>query len=644
MNRKYRVLFITIIFYFLFETPLLSQTIIQGSVTEILKNVEITPSDIININIEINGTIHYYTIIKQGEFKFTTKEKVSDDDQVLLSVQSKIYVQVDYYNSHFWRELKNQRIVIHLKKNISIPVTIAHYKKPASGYPPQFNFNYSPNIEININIQGVQSIVNGINKIELQKSNPIEQNFSMDSKRIADNIKNSISEDEFGQNINNTVSLIELFDKHRMILDSLNALKDLLAQYDKYLQENNRKFSKRLDSLESIINSVAFWGEKINNTEPLIKDSLIKYHVSEEGKMTYSGKSLIEAGYEDIIFPPKEGISRYYKNDTKKYGFINVKTKESISSEQYDYAEDFNDGLALISNKSKYDFIDHSGRLAFHSNAPGHYDYDLNFLKAISFKSGRALVYDMDSSWYFIDTINEKVSREIEKINFVPKEISDARWDININYVWIKYGYYSNTERNFLINKSGKRVSKLYHNIIGFNDSLVCIVNEDYRWTIIDSTMTDLLRYMPYPLDSIFQINDYLFSIRKFGNKNLGIISCVTKIESDIKTGARPFGIIDADFKYSHIIPAFDNIAIVEDTLGRYGVIKILTSKKEIDKNQRENILRIIQNRFDSITLDERTNQFHVMIDNLSWVVNSNGTIDDDHSESSTEKYKKFNH
>ena len=640
MNKTYGILFI-IIFYCLRTAPLYSQTIFRGSVREIRNGVKNIPRDSLNVNLEINDASHFYETVRQGEFKFSLDKKIYDNDRLRLTIDSTLYKQTNYLAPHLWKELNNynSRIVIHIQKKISIPISRANYKKSKATHPPEFTFIYAPKLEVNINVNGMQNIASVSSKIEIEDVNAVDQIFLTNFKRITENIKSIISKSNFKKGVYNLSSLDELFEQFQVVLDSFNVLEEITQQYITYLKENNRSLSKRLDSLGSKISATAFWGDKINDTRLLIEDSALKYSVTDDGEILYNGRSFAEIGYNDIIFPPKEGISRTYNTLTKKYSFINSKARKLITRKQFDYAEDFNDSLALISNKSKYDFIDHSGTLAFHPDAPGYEDYDLNYLNAISFRNNRALVRDTTGIWYFINTKNKRTSRDIEKINYLEKGISDARWDINTNYIWIKYDYYVNQERNFFINTKGKRVSKIYHNVIGFNDSLVCIVSEDNRWMIINNIMKNLLRRISYSLDSIHAINNYLFAIRKTGGKNWGIISC-----SPTPSGQsnRDIGIIDDDFKYSAIRPTVDNSMIVINTIDRYGVIRILANEAEIEQNKGE-ISQVIYNKFDEIIFDERTNQYEVSLRSMSWIVNSNGKVDVIHSQSSIEEYKKYN-
>lgn len=119
----------------------------------------------------------------------------------------------------------------------------------------------------------------------------------------------------------------------------------------------------------------------------------------------------------------KEGINLYKIND--RYGFYGfVNGKEVRIEPDYEYAEEFKEGLALVSYNKKYGFINERGELAIpmifdlaHSFSEGYakvkvgekYGYinregrlviDLIYDDAKDFKNGKALVRIGKESFY----------------------------------------------------------------------------------------------------------------------------------------------------------------------------------------------------------------------------------------------------
>lgn len=218
----------------------------------------------------------------------------------------------------------------------------------------------------------------------------------------------------------------------------------------------------------------------------------------------------------------------------RKYGFQTINGKRVISA-QYDYAENFYDGLALVKNNPKEMYIDKTGQLkpldAYpadntlrldwgygHTEEPikitvwecAYIDYNgdivhkLEYSDAFSFSGGKAKVVDGDK-YNFIDTKGKLVGKWKEfpddyhatfkngKFGFVNKngqlvidykfnsanDFEDGRAKVRVgNRSDGKYGY---------INREGEFITKMYDNLTDFNDGIAKATKEE-QYAIIDTT------------------------------------------------------------------------------------------------------------------------------------------------------------
>lgn len=119
-----------------------------------------------------------------------------------------------------------------------------------------------------------------------------------------------------------------------------------------------------------------------------------------------------------------DGLATYYDDRTSMYGYINKEGKIVIPA-QYDYAEDFSEGLAIvrtnIDGASKHIFIDTKGNQAF----------DKHFTKCPQpFSMGYSLVQKTNGTYVYINKEGTVCSEEYKRAtSFYPNGLAFAMID-----------------------------------------------------------------------------------------------------------------------------------------------------------------------------------------------------------------------
>ena len=120
----------------------------------------------------------------------------------------------------------------------------------------------------------------------------------------------------------------------------------------------------------------------------------------------------------------RDGLATYYDDRTNMYGYIN-KEGEIVIPAQYDYAEDFSEGLAIvrtnIEGASKHIFIDTKGNQAF----------DKHFTKCpLPFSMGYSLVQKTNGTYVYINKEGTVCSEEYKRAtSFYPNGLAFAMID-----------------------------------------------------------------------------------------------------------------------------------------------------------------------------------------------------------------------
>lgn len=168
--------------------------------------------------------------------------------------------------------------------------------------------------------------------------------------------------------------------------DRLNSLKELkesgILTVEEYKQkakniENSKleaqlKESSNYKKLKSLYDDSVLTKEEFENKVEILKNSLLS-------------KDEIE---EELYF---EGL-RVFTDENLNYGFKDKKG-DIIIKPIYEFAENFNEGLALIRQDGKFGFIDNVGNIII----------DMKFDNAFSFDNGSAMVI-LNSKTYYINT------------------------------------------------------------------------------------------------------------------------------------------------------------------------------------------------------------------------------------------------
>lgn len=183
------------------------------------------------------------------------------------------------------------------------------------------------------------------------------------------------------------------------------------------------------------------------------------------GYINTSGKVVIPAKY-DWASEFNNGLAGVVVND--KWGMID-KTGKLVIQPQFDsLAEEFVDGLAMVVVGDKYGFINEKGQLAIEAK------YD----DAFPFGDGFAPVSDSDG-YYFIDTTGKQAfeGEYVYARNFIDGMASVMVGD--------KWGFIDNTGKQVVAPK--------YDSVYAFTDGLAPVLVGDY-WGFIDKTGKEVVK------------------------------------------------------------------------------------------------------------------------------------------------------
>jgi len=185
--------------------------------------------------------------------------------------------------------------------------------------------------------------------------------------------------------------------------------------------------------------------EAVNRSAKILVETTSLIKVEQDNRNVYSFK-------ESDIRNNQNLISVFYTDDNRttavvrkfnRYGFINH-SGNLIINYKYEYAENFENKLALVVRGGKYGYIDSKDEIKI----PFKYDF------ALSFRKGKALVSE-NNKWFFINKHGKRV-RTI-KINKDSK-IESVRYLVNKSRICVhcsKPGYY---DYEFLLNRNGRNV------------------------------------------------------------------------------------------------------------------------------------------------------------------------------------------
>jgi len=221
------------------------------------------------------------------------------------------------------------------------------------------------------------------------------------------------------------------------------------------------------------------------------------------GAIDKQGQRVIPFEY-DYVKGTSEGIASVYKGELNrgvpaisggKYCFID-KTGAVISGD-YDDANPFKEGFAVVQTKGKYGYIDKTGELVISAK------YDA----AQDFSEGKAFVKYNDN-YYIINANGNRVAQckmKAENIKFIGLFRDGMAYVLNKDY---RYGF---------INKKGREVIPCQYRFMrDFKDGYAPVENEEEKWGIIDKK-GDIA--VPFKYDEINRCGDY-YSVRTYASKN----------------------------------------------------------------------------------------------------------------------------
>ena len=287
------------------------------------------------------------------------------------------------------------------------------------------------------------------------------------------------------------------------------------------------------------------------------------------------GKEIASVEYDSWSSCSNEGIIIIEKNGL--YGLIDNKTGKEIVPLEYDYIEEFSEGLARVKKLGKYGFIDKKGKIV----VPLQYDY------AEEFSNSLAKV-EIDGKYGVVDNKGKEVLPTIydsldlflcegmvrindndtymfaDKNGTIIGKYDDAEL-FNEGYAAVKQN-----EKWGAIDKSGKVVIPLEYDWMGSFISGIANVEKGGNWGIIDNTGKIVL---PIEYD-FYDIGSY--------------IEGITEIRKDGK-----IGFVDKDKKIV-ILPEYDSIGSVSENLvqvekdGKWGMVD--KTGKEVLPIEYENV------------------------------------------------------
>ena len=347
------------------------------------------------------------------------------------------------------------------------------------------------------------------------------------------------------------------------------------------------------------------WGE-VNET----------YGATMSGYVNKEGKEIVPCLFMDegeLISWFKNGYANFKSNN--KYGIID-KTGNTVVSFDYDYAFNFNEGLAAVVKDGKMGFVDNKGNIVIpfiYDNEA--YDFEYNY----KFSDGLAAV-KKEGQWGYIDKSNSVV------IPFVYSNVEDFHDGIALvtnddgnkgcidkkgkvvipfsdseEIEYLGEGFYkcTNNSKVNLINRSGiigvYDTSWDYSGIV-YNDGLI-FVGKNKKCGVVDASGKEVIaclyKELNYCEDShnIIKAKDENGKIMYFNRAGLSIIPTNGKFES-VKEGIVKYS---KDNKYGFVSVLGDEIVPciydeAEDYHGGYVIVCKGEKWGIIDKNGKETI------------------------------------------------------
>ena len=235
----------------------------------------------------------------------------------------------------------------------------------------------------------------------------------------------------------------------------------------------------------------------------------------------------------DNVWQPKEGLARAKKDG--KYGYIDDNGKVIIPFE-YEYAEDFNEGLAIVwkgykefkSDYFKCGYIDKTGkevvsikyddvekfkngiakvtenRESFFINKMGEKIISFKYDKLSPFKEGLAAA-KKDGKWGYIDKAGKVI---------IPFQYDDAS-EFNGDLAIVGIGEEDHFRKYFYIDKAGNDVIEInrYEYLEPFKEGLAA-VKKDEKWGYIDKNEKIII---PFQYDDASEFSEGLAAVEKNG-------------------------------------------------------------------------------------------------------------------------------
>ncbi len=266
----------------------------------------------------------------------------------------------------------------------------------------------------------------------------------------------------------------------------------------------------------------------IDYKENVLIDGTPKYL----GKFSYDAAVCIMGGYyklcdklgnlhdvdkDMVLFDFSDGLSRFYLDSSKLYGFLDKEFKICIEP-IYDDASDFEEGYAVIKQKEMYGYINRLGEVIIKPQ----------FKMALNFSNGIAAVESTDGLWGYIDYKGNYVIQpkytEAEQFHdghaIVATEDKKGFIDINENFIEVSndgsqrdfsegvsvISYYYNPAdsktnglRYGLINNNGEYILLPEYDYLSDCNEGIIAASKDKKYFILDSSGNVLEEFKEAP-------------------------------------------------------------------------------------------------------------------------------------------------
>jgi hypothetical protein len=371
-----------------------------------------------------------------------------------------------------------------------------------------------------------------LNQIDVKISKIIKMFMPID-KRF-DSVEKSLSAirvDEFNKFKNPFLSQIKEYDilisKKNVIIDSLIA--------------SSKEKDKNLIEAKDLISQ----SQAVNNSSKVLleTDTLIK--IEQDNHIVYGFDKSDIANNKNLItvFYRGENDSIILVRKFNRYGFIN-RSGNLIISFKYEFAENFQNDLALVVQAGKYGFVDKNDILKI----PFEYDF------ALSFKNGRALV-SKDNKWFLINTNGKNVG----KIRLLYKDMTfiSARYLENKNRICLKSKESERyQESEYLVNRKGNYIAHLvfprkfilfeiesFRQIKEINSSTNYKVQEyDNSFKVVNKRLKAIPNTYSYSADFTFDSNNHAIVYDKIVNVKINSVEL-----HNVKDKTLKYNIINTD-------------------------------------------------------------------------------------------------